>query len=500
MKKAFNSMQFDPTGEEDTGKFKYVIFFDNDACIESTMSDIGVGSPKRDFDLPCRLNLTCRLRIKSSDILELQQVIKEQGYVEIPDISTNKKYSRSDGYQSKWDAAIFQRATDTPASKRAVRKAVLTYTTIKECGGCKKTTISTGEQLRKCARCLVMRYCSRQCQTDDWSSHKLTCKKQLDTRTKKQLRVASLFPAQGRCQEAVARAIKCKQMRDTTGESNAYGDIGHAHTDLGQYNEALTHYKRQLAIELKWRDNDRLSVAYGNMGCAHARLDEFDTAMRFTRKSMECAKAAGNHVSQGSSFSTMGRMHLEHGRYDDAIDCARQSIRLLLPFATKENQTVVVYTCNAYVTLADAYAGQKKYILAIRTYEHVRSLNKKLECDTHGPAISLGLSVVYEQASRIEDAREHAIIGLAQAETTGDRALVGLAHCAVARTARTTEEAITECQKGLRICLELGDYYNEGQCYLQMVLSYVKANQPMKAQEYKMKYKELAMRIGGDNS
>lgn len=38
------------------------------------------------------------------------------------------------------------------------------------CGG-------TGEGLKRCARCLTIAYCGRECQTAHWSEHKPFCKK-----------------------------------------------------------------------------------------------------------------------------------------------------------------------------------------------------------------------------------------------------------------------------------------------------------------------------------
>ena len=36
---------------------------------------------------------------------------------------------------------------------------------------------AAGNQLRRCGSCLAVKYCSSTCQTEDWASHKLVCKK-----------------------------------------------------------------------------------------------------------------------------------------------------------------------------------------------------------------------------------------------------------------------------------------------------------------------------------
>ena len=43
-------------------------------------------------------------------------------------------------------------------------------------GGCARYGCDKDGKLR-CGRCKIVRYCSRECQRDEWRSHKLICKK-----------------------------------------------------------------------------------------------------------------------------------------------------------------------------------------------------------------------------------------------------------------------------------------------------------------------------------
>ena len=43
------------------------------------------------------------------------------------------------------------------------------------CGGCKKES-SPSLPLKRCSRCHIVLYCSRDCQNNDFSSHKTSCK------------------------------------------------------------------------------------------------------------------------------------------------------------------------------------------------------------------------------------------------------------------------------------------------------------------------------------
>ena len=37
------------------------------------------------------------------------------------------------------------------------------------------TCYITSKQMKVCSRCNIIRYCSRECQSQDWSNHKLIC-------------------------------------------------------------------------------------------------------------------------------------------------------------------------------------------------------------------------------------------------------------------------------------------------------------------------------------
>lgn len=43
------------------------------------------------------------------------------------------------------------------------------------CDKCHKSTEDTSQSLQRCGRCKVAQYCSRDCQTADWSAHKDLC-------------------------------------------------------------------------------------------------------------------------------------------------------------------------------------------------------------------------------------------------------------------------------------------------------------------------------------
>lgn len=47
-----------------------------------------------------------------------------------------------------------------------------------KCNGCHKLGLTLGLKLHKCSGCKMVKYCSRECQRDDWAEHKIECKKE----------------------------------------------------------------------------------------------------------------------------------------------------------------------------------------------------------------------------------------------------------------------------------------------------------------------------------
>lgn len=59
-------------------------------------------------------------------------------------------------------------ATELPSAAESVHQAP-------KCFSCERETNRDGKQLRRCTRCGVARYCSRECQRSDWKAHKDLC-------------------------------------------------------------------------------------------------------------------------------------------------------------------------------------------------------------------------------------------------------------------------------------------------------------------------------------
>ena len=71
--------------------------------------------------------------------------------------------------KKRWDLGSFMSLPVPPPPKTPLQQ---------ECYCCRKTNEELGiPDLKRCARCLIARYCSAACQKSHWPMHKVMCKK-----------------------------------------------------------------------------------------------------------------------------------------------------------------------------------------------------------------------------------------------------------------------------------------------------------------------------------
>ena len=205
----------------------------------------------------------------------------------------------------------------SPKEER-LRKKVARATTSKHCERCQRAEGEGGKKLRKCP-CKYTRYCSVECQTEDWPRHKWECEdwlgeqkldrggggsggsggggRELDEKSRTEgdsggggragRTRSALFPAQVRCQEAAVEAKRCAKKGNRWGEGRAYTKMGRAHQELGQFHKAIEMHEKTLVSALEVGDRAVEGIAYANLGWAYYRLGQFHKAIEMQEKELD---------------------------------------------------------------------------------------------------------------------------------------------------------------------------------------------------------------------
>jgi hypothetical protein len=89
----------------------------------------------------------------------------------VPEWEVASKYAVRAAISPSFSVPFVEKTFDFDSIKSRVQLE------IKRCHNCRKEKCNDGTNLLTCSRCQVVKYCSAQCQRDDWREHKKVCGK-----------------------------------------------------------------------------------------------------------------------------------------------------------------------------------------------------------------------------------------------------------------------------------------------------------------------------------
>jgi len=99
------------------------------------------------------------------------------------------------------------------------------------------------------------------------------------------------------------------KIRDITGESNCYGNLGLAYWSLGDFRKAIEYYERSLKIAKEIGNRAGESNCYGNLGNAYWSLGDFRKAIEYLEKFLDIAKEIGNRAGESKCYMNLGHAY-----------------------------------------------------------------------------------------------------------------------------------------------------------------------------------------------
>ncbi|OWK45070.1 High-affnity carbon uptake protein Hat/HatR [Fimbriiglobus ruber] len=266
--------------------------------------------------------------------------------------------------------------------------------------------------------------------------------------------------------------------RRPAGEGNALGNLGNAYAALGRVDDAIEHYRQNLAIAREIGDRRGEGNALGNLGLAYAALGRVDDAIEHYRQQLVIAREIGDRRGEGNALGNLGLAYADLGRVDDAIEHYRQWLVIAREIGDRRGEG------NALGNLGLAYADLGRVDDAIEHYRQNLAIAREIG-DRRGEGSALGnLGNAYAALGRLDDAIEHYRQRLAIAREIGDRrgegnALgnLGSAYAALGRL----DDAIEHYRQRLVIALEIGDRRGEANGSWNLAVALVKRDRHTKA-------------------
>ena len=88
----------------------------------------------------------------------------------------------------------------------------------------------------------------------------------------------------------------------------------------GDYDQALTHYRKSLEISEKLGDLAGISTSYHQIGMVYHARGDYDQALTHYRKSLEIKEKLGDLAGIASSHGQIGRLFFEREEYESAAE------------------------------------------------------------------------------------------------------------------------------------------------------------------------------------
>ena len=151
-----------------------------------------------------------------------------------------------------------------------------------------------------------------------------------------------------------------KKARDLRGLSRAEYLKGYALEELGKFDDALPHHKKEVALALQTNDLELHGKAFNSLGNCFQNLARYDSAIVYLIRSAEIKEKVGNQKDLASAYANIGNVYSDQNVPEKAVEWLEKAlaIRLSIP----EGEKSAIFTYN---NISVAYNGTGNYDKAI---------------------------------------------------------------------------------------------------------------------------------------
>ena len=193
------------------------------------------------------------------------------------------------------------------------------------------------------------------------------------------------------------------------------GNLGLAYSNLGQYQQAIEHYRQALAIQNEIGDKRGQGNQLGNLGIAYHNLGEYQQAIDHYQQALAISREIGDRRNEGNWLGNLGNAYRNLGRYDDAIEHYQQALAIQNEIGDKRGQG------NQLGNLGNAYFSLGRYDEAIDHYQQALAISRDIGNKSAIGSILGNLGVAYDDLERYDEAIDHYQQALGISRDIGDR-------------------------------------------------------------------------------
>ncbi|AHH93931.1 AfsR/SARP family transcriptional regulator [Kutzneria albida] len=203
--------------------------------------------------------------------------------------------------------------------------------------------------------------------------------------------------------------------RDRRAEAAMLHNLGTAHWNLDQHDEAIGCFSAALAAYREVGAEDGIAAALNNLGAAHIELGQFAEATEHLEASLEVARHAGFRETAVVTHGNLGFVHLELGRLAEAIEYSSRAAELCGEAGLSNCEATSLANLGAaLLERGSPLAAIERFTEALAKFRALGKINETVEA-LHG------LASAYQLTAQADLALEHAHEALTTARRTGNR-------------------------------------------------------------------------------
>ncbi|CAF1179339.1 unnamed protein product [Adineta ricciae] len=184
----------------------------------------------------------------------------------------------------------------------------------------------------------------------------------------------------GIAQSDIAERI-CRVLIDETpsadSASHVYNSLGNIKYHKGQYEEAITLFRKFLELRLMSSSPNHPDVAtsYNNIGAAYSAMGDYPKALSSYEQALKIREQSlpPNHPDVATSYNNIGNAYYNMGDYPKALSPYEQALKIQLQSLPPNHPHVAA----SYNNIGNAYSDMGDYPKALSSYEQALKIREQ---------------------------------------------------------------------------------------------------------------------------
>ncbi|MCV9387398.1 tetratricopeptide repeat-containing sensor histidine kinase [Reichenbachiella ulvae] len=226
-------------------------------------------------------------------------------------------------------------------------------------------------------------------------------------------------------------AIKIEEKIGGKNLSAPFINIGGLYQDLGEFDQAVFHLKKALAIAEANENEQRIAYSLNNLGTVYDKQGNYPLALEHYKQSMYMNEALGDSLGIVNNITNMGLIYQTQKNYDKAMKCYERALEI------DEHNNKKKGICTALNLIGTIYEETGDYPSALSHYAKALRLSKEAGINTVIPYIHNNIGTTNLALKNYETAIQSFIEAKKSGLEIESKAAVSAAYIGLAKTYTT---------------------------------------------------------------